>query len=451
VDTVAAVATPAGEGALGILRVTGADARAAAAALTGREDFTPRHAHKVSVKDREGAIDEGVLVYYPAESSPTGEDLIELTLHGSPYILQRALSSALTRARAALPGEFTQRAYMNGKLDLSQAEAVFSLIHARTASSHRAALRGLSGGVSDAVRAVRAPLFELLVRIEATLDHPEEDIPGLRGEEIIAELEALRLPLSRLADTFSSARLGPEGPRLALLGAPNAGKSSLFNSLLGRRRAIVDAAPGTTRDTLEEPALLAGEASVLVDTAGLREDCADAAEREGAARARAALETCDAAVLVVDAARAPSAEEALLHERIVAEAGRRGTPLVCALNKSDLGRAWDGAALPGAVPVSARLGTGLDELRAALAAAVGGRPADDASLVVTSARQAAELDAAAAEIAAAEAAVRRHPGRWEDLAACSLREALRRLGLLLGEGADADALGAIFARFCVGK
>ena len=452
-DTIAAIATPPGEGALGMVRVSGGDAVEAVSDMTKpplRETLQARKAVKVVVFDDEGPIDEAVAVHYPAESSPTGEDLVELTLHGSPYILQRTLFRALKRVRLAAPGEFTQRAYLAGKLDLAQAEAVCSLIRARTETAHRSALRQLSGGLSQAVRACREPLLEVLVRIEACLDHPEEDIASLSPPEAAASLEAARAPIARLAETFALGRLAGEGARLALVGRPNAGKSSLLNALLGRERAIVCPEPGTTRDTLEEPSEIGGLPAVLVDTAGLREDCADAAEREGVSRAEAALENCDAAVLVVDGARAPTEEDARLHARIVESARKRGTPLVAALNKADLGRAWDGAALPRTVAVSARFGTGLEELKRALAETLGAG-GDREPVLVTSARHAQALRRAADEMTlAAEAAVTLG-GRWEDRAACHLREALRQLGLILGEGAPDETLHAVFARFCVGK
>jgi tRNA modification GTPase len=435
-----------------MIRVSGGDALSLASEFMTPplRDAAPRTATKVRVFDADGPIDEGVAVFYPAASSPTGEDLVELTLHGSPYILQRTLFRALKRARLASPGEFSQRAFLAGKMDLAQAEAVAALIRARTETAHRAALRQLSGGLSDAVRSSRMTLLDLLVRVEACLDHPEEDIPSLTPAQASAEFAAARAPIARLADTFALGRLAGEGPRLALVGRPNAGKSSLLNALLGRERAIVCAEPGTTRDTLEEPAELAGMPAVLVDTAGLREDCADPAEREGIARAEAALETCDAAVLVIDAARAPSEEDARLHARIVEAARRRGTPLVAALNKADLGRAWDGAALPQSVFVSARLGTGLEELRSRLAESLGAG-GDREPLVVTSARHAQALRQAAEELTMAQDAVARHGSRWEDRAACNLREARRQLGLILGEGAPDETLHAVFSRFCVGK
>ncbi|MDE2237674.1 MAG: tRNA uridine-5-carboxymethylaminomethyl(34) synthesis GTPase MnmE, partial [Elusimicrobia bacterium] len=377
------------------------------------------------------------------------EDLVELSLHGSPYILSRALARALVRARLARPGEFTQRAFLAGKLDLAQAEAVCSLIRSRSEAAHRAALRQLSGGLSQAIRDCRRPIFELLVRVEACLDHPEEDIPSLTAEQACAALRQARQPLLRLADSFSQGRLAAEGARIALLGRPNAGKSSLLNALLGRERAIVQPTPGTTRDTIEEPSELQGLPAVLIDTAGLREGGVDGAEREGARRSRAELGDCDAAVLVIDAARRPEGEDRRIHDGIIEALARRRAPLVCALNKSDLGRAWEEEGLPNPVAVSALRGDGLEELRRTLGGLlVGTQPPP---VLITSARHAAALQKAASELEEALSAVEYHGARWEDRAACHLREADRALGLILGENAGEDALHAIFSRFCVGK
>jgi tRNA modification GTPase len=452
VETIAAIATPPGEGALALLRVSGPGALSVAARLCGGAALSARTARRVLISDAHGLIDEAVAVHYPAETSPTGEDLVELTLHGSPYIARRALDAALRGARLAKPGEFTQRAFLNGKLDLAQAEAVAALIRARHEASHRAALRQLGGGLSDKVRRLKLPILDLLVRVEACLDHPEEDIPALSPEEARAALAAARAPVEALEATFAAGRLAAEGARLALVGRPNAGKSSLLNALLGRRRAIVTAQPGTTRDTLEEPFELSGRPAVLVDTAGLRDTGADEAEREGMARAEQAFESCDAAVLVVDAARPQDEEDARVHARLVELARRRGTPLIAALNKADL--AGGHAAAPAGLEaetlrVSATAGTGLDELKRRLGEALG--TAAPEAVVVTSARHAEALRRAAEELREAEATVDRHGAAWEDRAAFHLREALRRLGGILGEGASDEALHEIFSRFCVGK
>lgn len=445
VDTIAAIATPPGEGALGIVRAAGPDAARLASELTGRVELPPRQAVRVTVSDARGAIDDCVALFFPAAASPLGEDLVEFTCHGSPYILKRVLERLYALgARPARAGEFTQRAFLNGRLDLAQAESVCDLIKADDAASHRAALQALGGGLSTTVRRLQEPVFDLLVRVEACLDHPEEDIESLTPEAATAALAAARAPIEALAASHESARPS-DGARLALVGRPNAGKSSLLNALLGRDRAIVSAAPGTTRDTLEERAEVAGAAAVLVDTAGLRARCADEAEREGVARAERALESCDVAVLVVDGSRAPDAEDAATYAKVLETAARRGTPVVAALNKADLGLAAD---VQGGVAVSAKSGAGLEALRAAIAGRLGGRREGALSV---NARHARALRDAARELSLAEAAVGELGRAWEDRAACHLRECLRALGSILGDGAPDEALHAVFSRFCVGK
>ncbi len=450
-DTIAAVATPAGEGALGILRIAGKEALSIALEMSRLAALAPRSATKVSLHDVAGLIDDGIAVYFPAAQSPVGEDLVELTLHGSDYILSRAQSRALELgARRALPGEFTQRAFLNGKLDLAQAEAVCSLIGARSRSAHEAALRQLRGGLSEAVRRCREPIFDLLVRVEACLDHPEEDIPSLAAAEAAAAIARARAPIEALADSYRHGRLAADGARLALVGRPNAGKSSLFNALLGRERAIVRPEPGTTRDTIEEGAELCGRRVLLVDTAGLRE-ARDPAESEGVRRAGSELESCDAAVLVVDAARPPDDDDRLEHRRVLESAARRGVPLVCALNKSDLGNTEGQTPdFTDGVPVSAATGAGLEELRRLIAGRLAPRE-DAGEACVTSARHHEALRRAGAELAAASETVTACGARWEDRAAFHLRQAARALGDILGEDASEQALHAVFSRFCVGK
>jgi len=350
--------------------------------------------------------------------------------------------------RHAAPGEFTRRAFTNGRLDLAQAEAVESLIRARGDRARRAAFERLEGGLSRAVDAARSRILDLLALLEARLDHPDEDIPPLADGTADSALAALRTPLERLLAAFDRGRAEREGLRVCLVGRPNAGKSSLLNALLGRDRAIVAATPGTTRDTLEEPAALAGLSAVLVDTAGLRDDASDPAEREGVARAERALAACDVAVLVVDSARPADAADERAHRRALELATREGRPVVVARSKSDLAAA---AADGGGVAVSAKTGAGLDALVRAVAAAAGAPDEDEGEALLIGARDRDAFAAALSELDAARAAVAAHPGTWEDRAACHLREAHARLGLVLGLGAPDEVLHAVFSRFCVGK
>lgn len=421
--TIAAVATPSGSGALGIVRVTGPEALALVKKLTGEKSFEARRATFARIPE----VDQAVVTYYPAESSPTGEDLVELTAHGSPYVLAEILKRL--GAQPAAPGEFTRRAYLSGKLDLTQAEAVCDLISASSKRAHRAALNQLEGGLSSRVKAIREPLFELLVQVEACLDHPEEDIPRLPAEEARAVLSPALDSVELLATTWEPR--GLDAPRICLIGRPNAGKSSLFNALLGKDRAIVASEPGTTRDTLEEP----WQSAVLVDTAGLRETSSPS-ETEGVRRARASLSSSELALLVIDSSRPESPEDAAFHDEVLSS----GAPVMLVLSKSDLPPL---AARSGA-PVSVRSGDGLPELRLMLERALAS--SDHDGPVVVSARHHELLEAAAAELRGAL-----QDAGQEDRLASRLRGALRRLDDITGAGAHDEALAAVFARFCVGK
>ncbi|HEX4048297.1 MAG TPA: tRNA uridine-5-carboxymethylaminomethyl(34) synthesis GTPase MnmE [Elusimicrobiota bacterium] len=449
-DTIVAPATPPGRGALGVVRVSGPGARAVARELLGCASLEPRRAAARTARRAGRPVDRVVAVFWEAPETPTGEDLLELTAHGSPEILRELVAAAIDAgARPAEPGEFTRRAFVNGRLDLAQAEAVEALIRARGESARRAALDRLEGGLSRAVAAVRAPILDRLALLEARLDHPDEDIPPLSDAAADAAFAALRAPLERLLAAFDRGRAEREGLRVCLVGRPNAGKSSLLNALLGRDRAIVAATPGTTRDTLSEPAVLDGLPAVLVDTAGLRDDASDPAEREGVARAERALAACDVAVLVVDSARPEDDADARAHRRALELAAKEGRPVVVARSKSDLAAR---AGASGGISVSARTGAGLAALASAVAAAASAAPnGDEGEALLVGTRDRDAFAAALAELDAARAAVADHPGVWEDRAACHLREAHALLGRVVGEGAPDEVLAAVFSRFCVGK
>lgn len=450
-DVIAAVATPPGRSALAVVRVAGPGALAACREFLEprfRDGFEPRRATLCGVVSRGEKLDEAVAAYFPACSSPLGEELVEISCHGSPAVVRAVLDAAAAAgARPAQPGEFTRRAYVNGRLDLAQAEAVAALIEARTDAARRAALRQLDGGLSSALAALRRPVFDLLVRVEARLDHPEEDIPALPPGQAREELSRCAQAVGRLAATAQRGRPLLEGARVCIVGRPNAGKSSLLNALLGRERAIVSPEPGTTRDTLEEHASLRGLPAVLVDTAGLREDCAGDVERSGVERARAALETSDLAVLVVDGSRAPQPEDEAVHARVLEAAARSGRPVVTVLSKADLARRCFFAA---DVEVSSLERRGLERLVELAAGRLSGGQ-EESPVLVASARHERALRAAQRELDAAARAVLEHPGRWEDRAAFHLREALARLDEITGKGADEELLDAVFSRFCVGK
>jgi tRNA modification GTPase len=453
-DTIAAIATPPGSGALAIVRVSGTDSLRVAAVVLGRasDGWTPRRASVAVARDQDGDIDQVVAVHYPAAQSPTGEDLVELTCHGSVYIQRRLLAALLAAgARTALPGEFTQRSFLSGRLDLSQAEAVCDLIHVGTRLAHRSALSQLEGGLSRFVADLRAPILSLLTHLEACLDHPEEDIPPLPGAQAQRRLRLLAHPVARLADTFRTGRILRDGMRICIVGRPNAGKSSLLNALLGSERAIVCAEPGTTRDTIEEPCELAGLPTVLVDTAGLGHDSRGAADAESLQRTQRALRASDLALLVIDGSRPVGTEDAAAHRRVMESSAAEGRPIITVLNKADLPP--HSAPDPRACRVSALQGTGLDELKRLVADRLGrdSGVATEAGATITCQRHHGALRRCAAELEQAALCVGRHPERWEELCARHLRESLAALDEITGPAAGDEVLDSIFSRFCVGK
>ncbi|PIR19612.1 MAG: tRNA uridine-5-carboxymethylaminomethyl(34) synthesis GTPase MnmE, partial [Elusimicrobia bacterium CG11_big_fil_rev_8_21_14_0_20_64_6] len=416
--------------------------------LLGTE-LEPRRATTRALRRKGVIVDRVVATYWAGPSTPTGEDLLEITSHGSPEILREIMEAALDAgARAAQPGEFTRRAFSNGRLDLAQARAVGDLISARGAAARAAALARLEGGLSEALDEARAPLLELLAEIEVRLDHPEEDIAPLPAGQAGHSLQEAAGRIERLLAGYARGRSRREGARVGLFGSPNAGKSSLLNALLGRKRAIVSSAPGTTRDVLEEQAELAGASVTLIDTAGLRGEAREPAEREGIARAERALESCQVAVLVVDAARPADERDALARQAVASTVERRGARMIVALNKIDLS---GGSADAEGVRCSALTGEGLAALEAAIAAAAGGAPSDEGESLLDDAQQMEALTAAAQEIRAARAEIVARPGEWEDRGAARLRRALVLIDGARGTGATEDVLNEIFSRFCVGK
>ncbi len=443
-DTIAAVATPAGAGGVGVLRVSGPAAPAIACALLGRAP-RPRHAHYAALRDAAGElIDRGLLLHFPAPRSFTGEDVLELQTHGAPVVLDLLLRRVCALgARPARPGEFSERAFLNGKLDLAQAEAVADLIASRSEASARAALHSLDGLFSRRVHDLLQGLIRLRLWIEAAIDFPEEEIDFLATPDLQRDLDALRAEVATLlADTRRGVRL-VDGLHAVIVGRPNAGKSSLLNALAATDRAIVTPVPGTTRDLLREHIDVDGVALTLVDTAGLR-DSADAIEQEGMRRARAELARADVALLVTDAAHA-QADRALLPELPT------GCSVLTLCNKIDLDgvaarreQTADGVTLY----LSARTGAGLDLLRAELRQLAG---AGEGSAGAFSARtrHVLALEQVAFHVDAAAHALR--VMRAGELAAEELRQAQQYLGELTGEFTADDLLGRIFASFCIGK
>jgi tRNA modification GTPase len=447
-ETIAALATPAGRGAIAIVRLSGPHARAigAAVAPTARP-LAPRVATLARIVGSDGApLDEALVLYFPGPNSYTGEDVVELHVHGSPAVVRETLAAALAAgARLAGPGEFTRRAFLAGKLDLSAAEAVADLIASEHRGAARAALARLSGGLAGEVEALRARLNGLLEELSAALDFPDE-VEAPARSELASRLAELRARLAQLADGWERGRLVREGVSVALVGPPNAGKSSLLNALLGTDRALVSELAGTTRDTLEETLALDGFVARLIDTAGLRAS-AEPLESAGVARAEAALAQSRIALVVIDGSQplAPEALDVLTRTR--------GTERIVYFNKSDRGRAgYEQRAAPerdalfGNVYDPATLAAIRSALREL---ATGGEAFDPAHPHLGTARQAdAVLAAQRALDAAAETLA---SGAPVDLLCGDLLAASAALGGVSGAVASDEVLDAIFARFCIGK
>ena len=432
-DTVAAVATPPGRGGIGIVRVSGPATPRIARQLLGALPV-PRQARNARFKGADGEpIDEGIALYFPAPHSYTGEDVLELHGHGGPVVMQALLAACLDAgARLAEPGEFTRRAFLEGKLDLAQAEAVADLIDASSREAARSALRSLSGEFSSAIGALRDRLVELRALTEAQLDFPEEELDVLHREDAARRLAAVETALQDVLARSRQGSLLRTGVHVVLAGRQNVGKSSLLNRLAGEERAIVTDIPGTTRDALREPIQIDGVPLVMVDTAGLRPS-RDEVERLGMARTQQELERADVVLAVQVAGEAVGLPVEL----------PPGAARIDVHNKHDLVPGF--VAPPGAVAVSAKTGAGLPELRRAVLAAAGWSATGE-SLFLARERHLRALTAAQTHLRRAAA----EQSRWE-LFAEELRLANEELARITGAFTADDLLGEIFSRFCIGK
>ncbi|WOP15501.1 tRNA uridine-5-carboxymethylaminomethyl(34) synthesis GTPase MnmE [Ottowia sp. SB7-C50] len=464
-DPIVAIATAPGRGAVGIVRVSGRGLAPLARAITAR-DLAPRVATYGPFSDADGSpIDHGLALHFPAPHSYTGEDVLELQAHGGPVVLQlllqRCLQAAaevdaasggtrLPRLRLARPGEFTERAFLNGKLDLAQAEAVMDLIDASTESAARSASRSLAGAFSRQIHALTDGLIHLRMLIEATLDFPEEEIDVLRSQDVRGQLLNLQQSLAGVQARARQGALLREGMQVVIAGQPNAGKSSLLNALAGAELAIVTPIAGTTRDVVRQTIQIEGVPLHVLDTAGLR-DSDDEVERIGIERAWAHIEDADAVLLVHDLTRADAPGYLAEDERIMATMASRlppSVPVIPIWNKHD---AAPGAPVPpDGIALSARTGEGIDVLRQRLLRAVGWQAGAGDGVFIARERHLQALARAAAHLQAADAHLA-GAAPMLDLLAEELRLAQNALSEITGEFSADDLLGVIFARFCIGK
>ncbi len=442
-DTIAAVATPPGRGGIGIVRISGPSALQILASVCGRE-IPLRTATVARFRDaQDQPIDEGIALAFAVPHSFTGENVAELQGHGGPVVMDLLLNATLGfGARLARPGEFTERAFLNGKMDLAQAEAVADLIASRSEAAARSALRSLSGVFSDRVRALAQDMLDLRVYVEGAIDFPEDDVDFLAEGRVGERLERLVGDLAALIGTATQGAILNEGVTLVLAGRPNVGKSSLLNSLLGFDRAIVTDTPGTTRDTLSESIDLDGVPIRVIDTAGLR-IAGDAIEREGIRRARLEIEEADLVLLVRDSASPESVDQ------LVAEQSLQTHRMIVVTNKIDLTdrEAGEVAGAPSEVAVSALTGAGMDALKHRILHSVGRH--DEAGVFSARRRHLDALNRAHDILERGLGALRVDAAG--ELLADDLRRAHDQLGEIVGSVTSDALLGEIFARFCIGK
>ena len=467
-DPIAAIATAPGRGGIGIVRLSGRSLAPLIEALCARP-LRAREATYVAFRDHDGStIDQGLAIHFPAPHSYTGEDVLELQAHGGPVVLQLLLArvlaagaeldpatgrARLANLRVAQPGEFTERAFLGGKIDLAQAEAIADLIDASTATAARSASRSLSGEFSSEIHALRDALIHLRMLVEATLDFPEEDIDFLRQADAHGQLAKLQQTLVRVMARTRQGALLREGIKVVIAGQPNAGKSSLLNALAGAELAIVTPVPGTTRDKVTQTIQIDGVPLHVIDTAGLREST-DEVEKIGIARAWAEIERADAVLFLHDLTRENATEYIAADEdiaKVLATKLSKHIPVVEVWNKLDAmpARARVGGEPRDGVLLSAKTGAGLDALRHTLLDIAGWQSAPEGVYIARERHVQAlrrvdrHLAQAAAHLASAAQAL--------DLLAEELRLAQNALGEITGEFTSDDLLGVIFSQFCIGK
>jgi tRNA modification GTPase len=453
-DTITAISTPPGRGGIGIVRLSGPEAKGIAESLVRlKQPLEAGRAQLADVVDENikgeedlaGRIDEAVVTWFKAPHSYTGEDVVEIAAHGSPVVLELLLRRAIALgARLAEPGEFTERAFLAGRLDLTQAEAVRDLIEAQTLTQARQAASQMGGSLSRRVGPVKQGLVELIALLEAGIDFAEDDVEVTPAEEIAQRIGEIRPALAAMEASFRRGRVIHDGLTLAIVGRPNVGKSSLFNRLVERERAIVTAAPGTTRDTVTERIALDGIPLELVDTAGLREGVEEA-EQLGIARSREALADAALVLVVVDATEKLNDEEQELLESVA------GRPAVIAMNKCDLAEIeWDAGAVAGvpALRTSALTGEGIAALKEKiLALATGGAAAEPGMLTSLRHHQAVTTALEALDAGAKASA----EGIPHEMILIDLYRGLWALDSLTGQTTADDVLNLIFSTFCIGK
>ncbi len=442
-DTIVAISTPIGEGGIGVVRVSGKDARAVVAKVFARGLKHRRLSYGKIIDPKDGSVlDEVMATYMQAPRSYTREDTVEIYGHGGAMALQGVIGVLLRYgARLANPGEFTLRAFLNGRIDLAQAEAVLDVIQAKTDAGLRIAMDGLQGRLSGPLKELRKELIEMLAYLTARIDFPEDDIPP---QDVLAPLRGAREEVDRLIDSADTGIIFRQGVRVAIVGRPNVGKSSLLNRLLGQDRAIVTPVPGTTRDTVEEVVNIQSIPFVLVDTAGMTET-SDLVEVMGVERTKRAVSRADLLLLVLDLSQPITEEDRAIMQRV------EGRSVVAVGNKSDLPMRADLDGLPwDPVKASMTTGRGLEVLQERMVATVlDGRAVTSDALLVSNPRHKTALERGQEHLTAAEDSLLK--GMPDDFVTIDLTAALKALGEITGETVTEELLETIFSRFCIGK
>jgi tRNA modification GTPase len=474
-DTIVAISTPLGRGAIGVVRLSGPDAADLATRLIGRaEPVAPRHAtfatlslplratsvpapppcaiawqqpHATSVPVSADVRDQVVVTFFPQPNSYTGQDVVEISAHGSAVVLQGIVHAAMAGgARLAEPGEFTLRAFLNGKLDLIQAEAVADLIESVTPLQARAAFDQLEGTLTTRIQEIEGALFDLMARLEASLDFPDEGYHFVTRDAAADELAGVINRIEMLLAHAGRGRIIREGAQIAIVGTPNVGKSSLFNRLLDTNRAIVTPIPGTTRDLLTERVDMCGISTLLVDTAGIR-DTGDAVEQEGVSRARAAVNVADLTLVMLDRSRPLETDDQALLE------ATRSVPRLIVANKIDLPDAWStvvAGECESTIEVSVKTNAGVDQLIDRIATALGAGVATRDVPLVSNMRHVSLLRVARTALGRGRAALG-DAATSEEFVLADLQEAGSALQEITGRRTTEDLLAHIFSRFCLGK
>lgn len=449
-DTIVALITPPGRSGIGVIRLSGNEALEITRRITGDSSFSPEPRRAVLKKiydvETNSLIDETVITYFQSPQSFTGENIIEISSHGSPVILRQIIDLCLKfNARQAGAGEFSLRALSNGRMNLSQAEAIRDLIDAQTVASARHAVRQLRGEFSNQLQPLKDKLLNVIVILESTLEFVEDDLPDFQSEKIKGILREIADALGKTASTYKAGRLLREGLKITLAGRPNVGKSSLFNALLGHERAIVTDIAGTTRDSLHEALSIKGIPISLIDTAGLRETF-DTVEKIGVERTKRVMADADLVIVVLDASESLSEQD----RQVLSET--EGLDRIIVLNKTDLHNSSDfkqETDFLNAIKVSAKTGEGLSELEAAIVAPSDVREIESKGFLVSDARHYDLLKRAESEIESSISLLENKLS--EEIVLIGLHNAMKYLGDITGETTTEDMLTRIFSTFCIGK